>query len=448
MTGTVHIVGAGLAGLAAGVELTDKGVDVVVYEAAGHAGGRCRSLYDRTLGAMIDNGNHLIMAGNRATFRYLEAIGASDRFTTVAPARFPFLDLETGERWTVRPNQGPIPWWMFSPSGRIPGTKAVDYLRAARLPIAHRHATVAEVLGAARTLYKRLWEPLATAALNTDPSEAAARLLWPVVAETFLRGEAFCRPYVATDGLSHALIDPALAKIGAGRVRFGHRLRGLDRDGARVTGLAFGRDDVALGSQDSLVLALPPAATKALLPDIEVPGESRTIVNAHFRLDHAPLLPDQSPLMGLIGGVAQWLFVRGRMVSVTVSAADSLAAQTSETIATVLWRDVARALALDESRPSPSRVINERRATIAQTPVENQRRPSSETRFANLFLAGDWIDTGLPATIESAVRAGQHAAALAQTYRRPLAVGLARREILPVADNAAAADRGPKKAIH
>ncbi len=127
----VHVVGAGLAGLAAALDLAEAGVAVTVHEAGPAAGGRCRSYMDRELGVRLDNGNHLLLSGNAATWRFLDRVGA--RGTMGGPGRplFPFVDVSTGERWTVRPNAGRLPWWVLSPRRRVPGTRARDYLDAA-----------------------------------------------------------------------------------------------------------------------------------------------------------------------------------------------------------------------------------------------------------------------------------------------------------------------------
>jgi len=412
---TVHVIGAGLAGLSAAVTLARAGASVAVYEAAGHAGGRCRSLFDTTLDALIDNGNHLVMAGNRATFAYLDAIGARDRLATTGPAAFPFFDLATGERWTVRPNGGPLPWWLFSRSRRAAGTRALDYLGAFRLAFARDEDTVDRLLAKPETVYRRLWEPLATSALNTDPTEGAAKLLWPVLTQTFLRGEAWCRPYVADEGLSPCFIDPALALLDSAgaTISFNHRVRALQQSDGRLVGLDTTRGSVAFGADDTAVLAVPAPAAAALLPDLAAPTDSRAIVNAHFRLDHAPTLPDGARFLGLVGGTAQWIFVRGTIASITVSAADALAVKDNDEIAGILWGDLARALELADDRPPPYRIINERRATFAQTTAAAANRPKTCTSVTNMYLAGDWTDTGLPATIEGAIQSGVHAAALA-----------------------------------
>ena len=136
-------------------------------------------------------------------------------------------------------------------------------------------------------------------------------------------------------------------------------------------------------------------------------------MNAHFRLDEAVELPGGSRLLGIIGGAAHWLFARGDIASVTVSAADKLAEQDAGEIAETLWRDVALALGKPPSAPPPVRIVKEKRATFAQIPAALARRAAPETAYDNLFLAGDWTATGLPATIEGAVLSGHRAAALA-----------------------------------
>jgi squalene-associated FAD-dependent desaturase len=412
--GTVHVVGAGIAGLACAVRLAAEGRRVRLYEAAGQAGGRCRSYHDARLARTIDNGNHILLSANREALSYVAEIGAAESLVGPPRAAFPFVDLATGERWTLRPGPGPVPWWLFDPRRRVPGTTLASYLAGLRLARAAPSATVADCLDASDPLWSRFWEPLCVAALNTAPQEASARLLWLVVRESFLRGEAACRPLIPREGLAASFVDPALAVLrrAGAEISFNTRLRAIDFAADRVRALDFGGESAALAPADRVVLAVPPTVAAELLPGLEAPDESRPIVNVHLRLDRPPRLPEDLPFLGLVGSWADWLFVRGDVVSLTVSAARALAEESGEAIAERLWHDTARALDLPPGPMPPVRVIKERRATFAQTPAALARRPPARTRWANLALAGDWTATGYPATIESAVRSGRAAARL------------------------------------
>ncbi len=137
----------------------------------------------------------------------------------------------------------------------------------------------------------------------------------------------------------------------------------------------------------------------------------------HFRLDKAVDLPGGSGFLGVIGGASHWMFAKDDLLSVTISSAEDLAAQPASKIANIIWGEAATLLGMEPSPMPPYRVIKEHRATIAQTPDQIARRPDARTQWRNLFLAGDWTDTGLPATIEGAITSGFKAAELDQLSR-------------------------------
>jgi squalene-associated FAD-dependent desaturase len=406
----VYVIGAGLAGLSAAVRLAGRGVSVVLIEGAGQAGGRCRSYVDPTLGLTIDNGNHLVLSGNHATYDYLAAIGAEDRLAGPAKALFDFCDVRDGKRWTIRPNPGPIGWWVFSKARRAPGTKATDYLELIKLLQPQGGRRLDEAIRCEGPLWERLIEPLMLAALNTDPRTGSAELGAAVVRETLARGGRAYAPRIADPSLDAAFIAPALAFLAArgAEVRMGRRVETIVVDRDRAAALRVAGEDIAIQPNEAVIVATPAWITPTLLPGVRAPDVFSSIVNGHFQAQ----APAGAPKMvGVIGGTAQWLFAFDGRIAVTVSGADALVDASREETAAALWRDVALVYGLGPDLPA-WQIVKERRATFAATPEQAARRPGARTAWRNLVLAGDWTDTGLPATIEGAIRSGHKAAAL------------------------------------
>ncbi len=410
MPRSIHIIGAGLAGLASAVRLASQGTRVAVYEATNQAGGRCRSYLDPALGIVIDNGNHLVLSGNRVALGFLDTIGARDRIYEASSASFPFIDLASGERWTVRANDGRIPWWIFDRKRRVPGTRARDYLPLLRLLRAAPDAAIGEVIDCKGPLYDRLLGPFLLAALNTEPPRSSAALAAAVIRETLAAGGRSYHPLFARDGLSAAFIEPALRFIESkgGDVKFGQRLRALTFEAGRITALDFGDVTMPLAPGDGVILAVPPVVAASLIPGLSTPTEFRAIVNAHFRVKPPAGL---APMTGAVNGMVEWLFAFPDRLSVTISGADRLLDTPREELSGQIWPEVARIAGIAGPLP-PWQIVRERRATFAALARENAKRPGAQTQWSNLFLAGDWTATGLPATIEGSIRSGNRAAEL------------------------------------
>jgi squalene-associated FAD-dependent desaturase len=385
---SVHVIGAGLAGLAAACQLTELGHHVVLLEAAPQAGGRARSYFDKQLGCRIDNGNHMLLSGNISALSYLHRIGARRSLLGPAAPNFPFRNVKTGEAWTLRLNQGGFPWWVFSPSRRVPGTKPLGYLKLLNFRRARPHQTVSNLLNAG-PLYQKLLRPLAISALNTMPEEGSAAALQAVFAETLDRGGFATLPRWARIGLSETFIDPAI-----------DWLRG---HGAEIH---FGERVTALSPGQSTVIATPPWVAAELIPGLTVPSEFESICNIHFKHE---MSPGEAGFWGIVGGMTEWVFAREEVVSVTVSAANRYLDTPPEDIVRTVWSELVKLFDLPRDIP-PHRVLWERRATFCATPAQMKLRPPTRTRLPGVVLAGDWTDTGLPATIEGAIRSGNAAA--------------------------------------
>jgi hydroxysqualene dehydroxylase len=414
-TPRIHIVGTGLAGLSTALHLAQATTNLALYEAAGHAGGRCRSYFDRELGARIDNGNHLVLSGNVILRDYLMLADAEETLVDADEPVFDFFDLRRGENWSLNLGRGIIPWWLFSKRRRIPETQLSDYLTVLRVMRAKPHETVAELTKASGALYEKFWEPLCLAVLNTTPEEGSARLLGNVLAQSFALGGHACRPLFPREGMSETFVDPCLRQLQSLGIapHYNCRLQSLDFVHDRVRALRFADQEIVLGPRDWVILAVPAWVAKELLPDLTAPVQFNSIINAHFRFRH----PDPRPrFLGILGGIAEWVFVRPDILSVTVSAAERYRDWQGDRLITAIWEDIARALGLDAAQIPPHRLIKEKRATFAATPAQDALRPKAKVNWSNLLLAGDWTANELPSTIEGSVRTGLRAAQIVSRW--------------------------------
>ncbi|WP_244849642.1 hydroxysqualene dehydroxylase HpnE [Caballeronia sp. SL2Y3] len=421
MSRTVHVVGAGLAGLAAAVQAQRRGARVVLHESAARAGGRSRSYFDAKLGMTVDNGCHLLLSGDHATLGFLRAISSADNVAGPTQPDYPFFDAASGQAWTIRMTPGRLPRWIFDAEARLPGTQPADYLPMLPLFFGKPGRTVEESMRARGRVWDRLARPLLRTLLNADPAEASATVASHLLRETLAAGGQACRPLIAKNGVAHAFVEPALRLLqyGGADIRLGARAANIGFSGTdskeRVSSLAFegAGEPVALGPGDGVVLAVPPDAARALVPDVVAPDEFRAIVTVHFAVD-APIGSIGSigaeRLTFFVNGAADWLCAGDGRLTATIVSANRLLSTPHEDIAAAVWRDVAKALRLPPVPMPPWQVIAEERATFAAVPSQEGLRAATRTRWPNLTLAGDWTATDLPATIEGAIRSGQKAA--------------------------------------
>ncbi|WP_230530363.1 hydroxysqualene dehydroxylase [Microvirga roseola] len=424
MTGRTHIVGAGIAGISAALAASAEGGEAILYEAAPQAGGRCRTIRPAD-GFAHDNGTHVLFTANRRALALLKTVGARERWIEPEPKGLPIYDRQAASLRRV----GLSPWsWLLS-SRRPKGLGLSDLARMLRLVFSSRDCPVAALIGQ-RPIMESLIGPLTVAVLNTPVSQASSKRLAYALRRLLRPGAG--RLLVARNGLSEDLVEPALATLRQRGVSVlsGQRLRAVLTNGERAIGLTLADRTVALGPEDKVVLALPPWEVERLLPALVVPRLFEPILNVHYRV---PGL-DRLRFIGFTGTLAQWALIRAGHVSVTISAAKAVIDRDPDDLAATIWREIAPALRIVDldvhpDRQPEARIVKEKRATIRQAAAPLPQPPLQP--LADLVLAGDWIGP-LPATIESAVTAGEQAVFLLRHGRnahRPVSpTGIAKTE--------------------
>jgi hypothetical protein len=412
---TVHVVGAGVSGLSAAVSLaTTTDAAIVVHESAAIAGGRRRPLFDEATQTAFDSGADFVLSSWTAAQSLIEAIGARAQWRETAPAGIAFADLATGERWRLRLGRGGLLWRLLDPRRRPPGVALSDLwpaTRLARAPVAARFADAVPRFGAAA---ERVWRPFALAALNADLEHASARLAGAALAASRWGGATLLSP---SRGLARALVEPALKSLARRGVatRFERRLIGLGFADERVAALDFVHDRVDLAPGDAVVLATPPQEATALTPGLTAPQEFAAAVHVHFA---APAAPDAPPIMGVANGTIHWLLSAADSMTAVIRDAGALIDRPRDQIAAAAWRDVAALTGQRDAVPG-WRVVRRKRAAFAATPEQDALRPGCETRWSNLFLAGAYVQTGLPDCLEGSARSGAMAAARVRAWLAP-----------------------------
>ena len=432
----ILVVGAGLAGLAAALDLAEAGRDVLLLERRPYAGGKAFSFQDPRDGALLDNGQHVTMRCCTALHDLLERAGAAGLVRYQPALRVPVLDPRSGRRGAIESNPRLPPPLHLAPSLlRYPHLDALEkaalarallpMLQAARgghaLPEGETFADWLERHGQGDRAISEFWDLIIRPTCNDRSSAVSAAQAFQVFRDGFLRDPRASAIGLFQDGLSR-ISDAVLQRFAelGGRIRFNLQVRGIgiDETGALCARTADGEIDAA-----AIVLALPPAAAAQALPaewrarppfNVLARFETSPIVNIHMRWDRR-IAPE--PLTAVLDERLQFVFARpaadgGQWLTASLSAAHDRAAMPRERLAADAERAVREAWpAARNAELLAWRTIRERDATFRPLPGIAASRPGPATPIPRLVLAGAWTDTGWPATLESAVRSGHAAAA-------------------------------------
>ncbi|NKD54294.1 MULTISPECIES: hydroxysqualene dehydroxylase HpnE [unclassified Haematospirillum] len=401
---TVHIIGGGLAGLSAALEVCRNNARPIVYEATSQLGGRCRSFNDPDLGQDIDCGTHLVLSANQALRTLITQCNAQDQWIQ-HPARFDFFDLASNKAWCLQPNRGWFPWWLCHPGRRVAGASFLEHIRL--LHLLNRSLNPEQMehhIG--HPIYTHLVQPLALAVTNTPVPVVSWNPLRDVLRKTFFRGAQAMEPLVPRTGYTRDLILPLIHTIEAqgGRFCLESPVQQVSLSGSIMTGFRARNGTLTIQESDKIILAVPARAAHRLLPNIpELPMSP--IITAHFRI---PEHRDHQ-LVGVIGGLCDWIQTKGSLVSANIGVSRMLLSISAERLLSLLWEEVKDVLSLAGHIP-PARLIKERAATLMLTQETDLLRPPTQTCWNNVWLAGDWTATGLPCTLEGAAVSGIAAA--------------------------------------
>ncbi len=441
MTPDVVVVGAGFAGLSAAAAMADDGRRVLVLDARPQLGGRATAFSDRVTGELVDNGQHVLFGCYTQTFAFLKRIGAEGNVRRQAALSVPYLD-RSGNRSVLECPALPPPlhllgavlrWEVMSWRDRWSVLRMAPSLQAARRALSRTgrvtidgDLTVSQWLrerGQTEKLTAWLWEPLALAALNQSPDEALATPFVRVLAEMFGPERSASAIALPIRPLHEMYAEPARAFIESrgGEVRTGALARVLT-DGTRVTGVDVRGERIAasrvisavpwFGMRTLFAEAVPPVLAR-LVADAGAMG-SKPIVTVNLWYDRRVM---DEPFVGLPGRSMQWVFdkrlafgLETSHLSLVASGADAIVGESADDLIARAAREVAEAIPGARSATLVrGTVVREKQATFSLA-AGQPARPPTETALAGLWLAGDWIDTGLPGTIESAVVSGHRAA--------------------------------------
>ncbi|MCI0663574.1 MAG: hydroxysqualene dehydroxylase HpnE [Acidobacteria bacterium] len=446
----VVIIGGGFAGLSAGVDLAEQGWRVLVLEKRGFLGGRAYSFIDKTTGDSIDNGQHLLMGCYHHTLRFLEKIGSISRLKMQLNPQVDFL-LEEANGYVRQASfkcpRLPAPLHLLA---GLAGLETIDWrerLLALRVGLALRRVhtrgtkladtTVREWLnnlGQPERMQRRFWDVIALATLNESPERASADMFARVLDQAFLRARRDSLLIVSQVPLSELYTEQARNFIEArgGEVRLNSDVLKIEFDGSRVCNLTLrSGETIEVGA---VISAVPYYSLRRLLTDDVVNSSDcfrsleqfRSSPIVSINLWYSEPITDLE-FVGLLDSPIEWVFNKNAIAGVTgikrqhlalvISGAHGVAQRPNNELLRMAVSTIERFFPAARRRQLiHSLVVREQDATLSHTIGTARMRPPQKTNFSNFYLAGDWTDTGLPATIEGAVWSGQECARMVSSH--------------------------------
>ena len=418
------VVGGGLAGLSAAVFLADSGIQVELLEASPKLGGRTYSFKDKSTSVVIDNGQHILMGCYKNTLDFIRLIKAENNFIYQKQLKVNFLK----ENFKLFQLKSKNPVYPFNLISALLNYKALSLSSRLRLlkffaklffypDNSLNSLTVHQWLmqeNQTEESIKSFWEILAVGTLNTGIKKASAKVFSDILKKMFLKGNKASTIILPRYGLSESFCNSAKEFIEErkGSISLLESVNELEMSAEKVISIKTNKRKIT--GFDYVVSAVPYFILKNILGRYKlilsnIGFRYSTIVAIHVWLKENKLPED---FYGLINSPVHWVFNHKSHLSMVISDANDLAAIPKEEIFDIAALQLEKYFGISKAEIISYKIIKEKRATFIPSNDILNVRPAPNTGLKNLFLAGDWVNTGLPSTIESAVRSGKLAANL------------------------------------
>lgn len=423
------VVGGGLAGLSTAISLTKKNIHVHLIEASPKFGGRVYSFLDEASGNEIDNGQHLLLGCYYETIEFIKLIGAQQQFHFQKRLEIDFLDQNKSE-YHLKAAKLPYPFGLLAGLLNYKILSLFDKIKiktliSTLLFIDSNKFYDVSVLtwlkknGQNKRSIKAFWEIIGIGALNSQLKNASAKIFIDILKVIFLKGSDASAMIIPKVGLSKAFVDPAInyLKTNNAELLFSEKL--LEISITQNKAVAVRTDKGSIIDFDAVVLAIPSHALSRINEKNLIIENDRTdlstssILTLHLWLKENKL---KKPFYAFIDSRLHWVFNHGDYITTVTSSADELVEKSQEELFSIISTELSTYLGINRENISRYKIINEKRATFIPNSENLLKRPSAKTKLENVFLAGDWTNTGLPATIEGAIKSGNTAAEEVQKY--------------------------------
>lgn len=424
----VIVIGGGFAGLSAAAFLADSGNKVELIEASPKLGGRAYSFYNDETGSVIDNGQHILMGCYKETLRFLKLVGADKNFSYQENLKVDFLNNE-GKHFKLQATQ------LFYPLNHLFGLlnfeaiSFIDRLKVLKFFIKLyfysdyelKKLTVHQwflLEGQDEKIRESFWDFLAVGALNTSTTKASAKAFADILKEMFSKGNKASTIILPLKGLSESYCSEAQTFIEkkGGTINLSEQVTGFEIENNEIKKIQTSKRTIA--DFDCVISCLPWFALKTFevkpqdtsdnplrfLTDLNLNFEHSAILTIHVWLKENKLKED---FYALIGSPLNWIFNHKDHITLVKSDANDIIDKTKEELFEKAIGELKKYAGIEKEEIKSYKVIKEKRATFVPDNETIDKRPDTKTEIKNLFLAGDWINTGLPSTIESAVKSGR-----------------------------------------